>query len=171
MSINGHQSLIPCSHHCGTQRSSLLVPQNTLFWNYSKLNSAWSISKSTLLKLLQLNICRHGPITHAHLMTCHRTSFSMQSVPYPKVYSPEISTPEGPQRTELAPWWRMFHPFTLLHFHLLHTTTSIAKIHKLLKLPQLNLSDTITHVHSTTFPHVLAAIWSIFFRDNFTRSS
>ena len=28
--INGHQSLIPCPHHCGTQRSSLLVPQNSL---------------------------------------------------------------------------------------------------------------------------------------------
>ena len=86
----------------------------------------------------------------------------MQSIPYPKVYFPEISTPEGPQRTGPMPWWRMFHPFTLLDFHLLHTTTSIPKIHKLLKLPQLNLSDAITYAHLTTFPYVLHVIRSIF---------
>ena len=86
----------------------------------------------------------------------------MQSIPYPKVYFPEISTPEGPQRTGPMPWWRMFHPFTLLDFHLLHTTTSIPKIHKLLKLPQLNLSDAITYAHLITFPYVLHVIRSIF---------
>ena len=149
------------------QRSSLLVPQNTLFWNYSNLNSAWSILESTPLKLLQLNIRRHGLITHAHSMTCRRTSFSMQSVSYPKVYSLETSTPEGPQRTGPAPWWHMFHPFTLLHFHLLHTTTSLPKIHRLLKLRQLNLSDTITCAHLTTFPHVLAVTQSILFGNYF----
>ena len=67
-----------------------------IFWNYSNLNSAWSISESTFLKLLQLNVRRHGPITHAHSMTCHQTSFSMQSVQDPKVYFPETSTPEAP---------------------------------------------------------------------------
>ena len=41
-----------------------------IFWNYSNLNSTWSISESTFLKLLQLNIRRHGPITQAHSMTC-----------------------------------------------------------------------------------------------------
>ena len=141
-----------------------------IFWNYSNLNSAWSISESTLLKLLQLNVHQHGPIMHAHSTTRHRTSFNMQSVTYPKVYFPETSTPEGPQCTGPAPWWRMFHPFTLLHFHLLHTTTNIPKIHKLLKLHQLNLSDTKTHAHSTTFPHDLYVIRSILFWDYFTRS-
>ena len=42
-------------------------------------------------------------------------------------------------------------------------------IHKLLKLPQLNLSETIKHAHSTIFPHVLTVIRSIFFRDYFTK--
>ena len=55
-----------------------------IFWNYSNLNSAWRISESNFLKLLQLNVHRHGPITQAHSTTCHRTSFSMQSVPNPK---------------------------------------------------------------------------------------
>ena len=105
------------------------------FWNYSNLKSAWRISENILLNLLQLNVCQHDPITQAHSMTYRWTSFSMQSVSYPKVYSPETSTLEGPQCTGPAPWWRMFHPFTLLHFHLLHTTTSIPRIHKLLKLP------------------------------------
>ena len=44
------------------------------------------------------------------------------------------------------------------------TNISIPKILKLLKLPQLNLSDVITHVHSTTFPHVLYIIQSIFLK-------
>ena len=82
------------------------------FWNYSNLNSAWSISESTLLKLLQLNVHWHGPITHAHSMTCHRTSFNMQLVPYPKLYFPETSTLEGPQHIGPSPWCHMFHPFT-----------------------------------------------------------
>ena len=90
------------------------------FLNYSNLNSAWSILESTLLKLLQLNVRRHGPITHAHSMTCHRTSFSMQLVSDPKVYFRETSKPEGPQCIGPGPWWRMFHPFTLLHPRLLH---------------------------------------------------
>ena len=51
-----------------------------IFWNYSNLNPAWGISESTLLKLLQLNVRQHGPITQAHSTTCCRTSFSMQSV-------------------------------------------------------------------------------------------
>ena len=90
------------------------------FWNYSNLNSAWSISESTFLKLLQLNVCRHGPITQAHSITCRRTSFSMQSIPDLKVYFLETSTPEGPQHTGPAPWCYVFHPFTLLHPRLLH---------------------------------------------------
>ena len=73
------------------------------FWNYPNLNSAWSISKSTLLKLLQLNIHWHGPITHAHSMTYRRTSFSMQSVPDPNVYFSETSTPEVPQHIGTVP--------------------------------------------------------------------
>ena len=91
-----------------------------IFWNYSNLNPAWGISKSTLLKLLQLNVRHHGPITHAHLMTCRRTSLSMQSVLDPKVYFPGTSTPEGPQHTGPATWGRMFHPFALLHPRHLH---------------------------------------------------
>ena len=51
------------------------------------------------------------------------------------------------------------------------TSTSIPRIHKLLKLPHINLSDAMTHAHSTTFPHVLCVIRSIFFWDYFTRSS
>ena len=74
-----------------------------IFWNYSNLIPAWGISKSTLLKLLQLNVLQHGPITHAHSMTCYRTSLSMQSVPDPKVYFPGTSTPEGPQHTRPPP--------------------------------------------------------------------
>ena len=50
------------------------------------------------------------------------------------------------------------------------TNISTPRIHKLLKLPQLNLSDAITHAHSTIFPHGLAVIRSILFRDCFTRS-
>ena len=59
-----------------------------IFWNYSNLKSAWRISEGTLLKLLQLNVRQHGPITQAHSITCCRTSFSIQSVPYPKLYFP-----------------------------------------------------------------------------------
>ena len=91
-----------------------------IFWNYSNLNSAWSISESTFLKLLQLNVRRHSPITQAHSPTCRQTSFSMQSVPDPKVYFPETCTLEGPQHTGPAPWGRMFHPFALLQPCLLH---------------------------------------------------
>ena len=91
-----------------------------IFWNYSNLNPAWSISESTLLKLLQLNVRRHSPITHAHSMTCRWTSFNMQLVPDPKVYFPGTSTLEGPQHTRPAPWGHMFHPFALLHLCLLH---------------------------------------------------
>ena len=47
------------------------------FWNYSNLKSAWRISKNIRLKLLQLNVRRHGPIIQVHSMTCHWTSFSM----------------------------------------------------------------------------------------------
>ena len=120
VSVNGRESLISYFHQRGTQRSSLLVSQNTLFWNYSNLKSAWRILENILLKLLQLNARRHGPITEVHSTTCRGTSFSMQSVPYSKVYSLETSTPESPQRTGPVPWWRMFHPFTLLHCHILH---------------------------------------------------
>ena len=91
-----------------------------IFWNYSNLNPTWSISESTLLKLLQLNVRQHGLLTHAHSMTCCWTSFSMQSVPNLKVYFLGTSTPEGPQHTRPALWGRMFHPFALLHPHLLH---------------------------------------------------
>ena len=91
-----------------------------IFWNYSNLNPIWSISKSTLLKLLQLNVRRHDSIMQAHSMTCHWTSFNMQSVPDPKVYFPGTSTPEDPQHTGPAPWGRIFHPFALLHPRHLH---------------------------------------------------
>ena len=91
-----------------------------IFWNYSNLNLAWSISESTFLKLLQLNVCRHGPIIQAHSMTCRWTLFSMQSVPDLKVYFLETSTPEGPQHTGPTPLGRMFHPFASSLPHLLH---------------------------------------------------
>ena len=88
-------------------------------------------------------------------MTCRQTSFSMQSVPDPKVYFPRTSTPEGPQHIGPAPWGRMFHLFALLHLRHLHHQHQHPKIHMLLKLPQLNLSDAITQAHSTTFPHAV----------------
>jgi len=108
-----HQNHIPCCHQLETQRSSLLVFQNTFFWNYSNLNSAWSISGSMLLKLLQLNLCRYGPITHAHSTTCCWTPLNMQLVPYSKIYFPKTSTPKIPWRTGPTPWCRMFHTFTI----------------------------------------------------------
>ena len=112
VSVNGHQNFILCSHKQGTSKH--------IFCNYSNLNLAWGISESTLLKLLQLNVRQHGPITQAHSTTCCRTSFSMQSVPDPKVYFPGTSTPEGPHHTGPAPWRRIFHPFALLHPRHLH---------------------------------------------------
>ena len=110
----------------------------------------------------------------------------------PKVYFPGTSTPEGPQHTGPAPWRRMFHPFALLYTpHLRHQhqhhggvcfthslcstplifiiNTSSPRIRKLLKLPQLNLNDAMTHAHSIIFPHGLAVIRSILFRNYFTR--
>ena len=93
----------------------------------------------------------------------------MQSIPNPKVYFPGTSTPEGPQHTGPAPWRHMFHPFALLHPHHLHHQHQHPRIHKLLKLPQLNLNDAITQAHSTTFPHGLAVIRSILFRNYFIR--
>ena len=128
-----------------------------------------SISESTLLKLLQLNVRQHGPITQAHSTTCRWTSFSMQSVPDPKVYFPGTSTPEGPQHTGPTPWRRMFHLFTLLYPRHLHHQHQHPRIRKLLKLPRLNLNDAITQAHSTTFPHGLTVIRSILFRNYFTR--
>ena len=138
-----------------------------IFWNYSNLNPAWGISESTILKLLQLNVRQHGPIMQAHSTTCRRTSFNMQSVPDPKVYFPGTSTPEGPQHIGPTPW-SFTHSlcFILVIFI---TNISTPRIHKLLKLPQLNLSDAITQAHSTTFPHGLAVIRSILFWDYFTK--
>ena len=127
----------------------LEVFQKVLFWNYFNL---------MFVSMVQSHRCILRLVVGPH---------STQSISYPKEYSLETSTPEGPQHTGPAPWWRMFHLFTLLHFHLLHTATSLPKIHRLLKLLQLNLSDTITHAHSITFPHVLAVIQSIFFRNYF----
>ena len=122
------------------------------------------------MKLLQLNVRQHGPITHAHSMTCRRTSFNMQLVPDPKVYFPGTSTLEGPQHTGPAPWGICFTHLLCFIFVIFITNISTPGIHKLLKLPQLNLSDAITHAYSTTFPHGLAVIRSILFRDYFTRS-
>ena len=141
-----------------------------IFWNYSNLNPVWSISECTLMKLLQLNVRQHGPITHAHSMTCRRTSFNMQLVPDPKVYFPGTSTLEGPQHTGPAPWGICFTHLLCFISVIFITNISTPGIHKLLKLPQLNLSDAITHAYSTTFPHGLAVIQSILFRDYFTRS-
>ena len=134
-----------------------------IFLELLQLKSSLKYFRKYSSELLQLNIRQHGPITHAYSMTCCRTSFSMQLVPDPKVYFPGTSTSEGPQRTRPAPQGRMFHPFALLHPRHLHHQHQHPRIHKLLKLPQLNLSDAITHAHSTTFPHGLAVIRSILF--------
>ena len=140
-----------------------------IFWNYSNLNPAWGISESTLLKLLQLNVRQHGPITQAHSTTCRRTSFNMQSVSDPKVYFQEhlhqrVPNIQGQHHGGVC----FTHSLCFIPVIFI-TNISTPKIHKLLKLPQLNLSDVITQAHSTTFPHGLAVIRSILFWDYFTR--
>ena len=114
-----------------------------------------------LLKLLQLNIHRHGPITQAQFTTCHWTSFSMQSVLDPKcIFQKHLH-----QRVPNIQGQRhggVCFTHSLCFIPVFFTTNiRIPKIHKLLKLPELNLSETITHAHSTTFPHVLCVIRSI----------
>ena len=91
-----------------------------IFWNYFNLNSTWSISESTFLKLLQLNVRRHGPITQVHSTTCRWTSFSMQSVPDPKGVLPRNIYIGGSQHIGPVPWGHMFHPFALPHSRLFH---------------------------------------------------
>ena len=111
----------PKGHHCWylkTHFLELLQLKSSL--KYFRKYSSEINFRRVLSKILQLNIRQHSPITHAHSMTCRQTSFSMQSVPDPKVYFPGTSTPEGPQHTGPAPWGRMFHPFTLLHPRHLH---------------------------------------------------
>ena len=142
-----------------------------IFWNYSNLNSTWSISESTFLKLLQLNIRRMVP-SHRHILLLAvgpHSACSQSQIP--RCTSQEhlhqrVPNIQGQHHGGVC----FTHSLCFIPVIFI-TNINTPRIHKLLKLPQLNLSDAITQAHSITFLHGLTVIRSILFRDYFTRSS
>ena len=133
-------------------KSSLKYFRKYFFWNYFNLTSVSMIPSH--MRIRWLAVRPHSACSQSQIPRCTSQEHLHQRVP----------NIQGQHHGSVC----FTHSLCFIPVIFI-TNISTPRIHKLLKLLQLNLSDAITQAHSTTFPHGLAIIRSILFRDYFTR--